>query len=107
MDLFNNYFLNVTTELGIINDFSYISESTHIIDPVNRAIAKYVNHPSIILIKEGIKIDQEFNFNLIEQRVTSIEIDKLVTLKTSPKGNIPIKIFKYYAPYYNGNHKYL
>ena len=59
--------------LFFVNDLSNLSESTYIIDPINRAIAKYKNHPSVILMKEGIKIDQQFDFNLIEGKLSGLK----------------------------------
>ena len=49
VDPFNKYFSNIVEGLGIYNDFSYLSETKHINDPIFAAICKYEKHPSIML----------------------------------------------------------
>ena len=63
--------------LGIYNDFSYLSETKHINDPIFAAICKYENHPSIMLLKENIKVVHVINFQCIDSEFISIEISKL------------------------------
>ena len=87
--------------LGIYNDFSYLSETKHINDPIFAAICKYENHPSIMLLKENIKVVQVFNFQCIDSEFISIEISKLNAAKSSPLNNISTKLFKEFAPIYN------
>ena len=49
-EIFNHYFANITESLGIFEDQSFLSETTGINDPVEKAIKKYKNHPSIKMI---------------------------------------------------------
>ena len=46
-EIFNHYFANITESLGISEDQSLPSQTTGINDPVEKAIKKYENHPSI------------------------------------------------------------
>ena len=101
VDSFNKYFSNIVEGLGIYNDFSYLSETKHINDTIFAAICKYENHPSIMLLKENIKVVHVFNFQCIDSEFISIEISKLNAAKSSPLNNIPTKLFKEFAPIYN------
>ena len=63
-DVFNNFFEHAVDNLGIqecqsdhnidINPFSD--------DPIDYAIAKYKNHPSIIMINENVSFESRFSF---------------------------------------------
>ena len=57
-EIFNHYFANITERLGISEDQSLLSQTTGINDPVEKAIMKYENHPSIKMIKECFGLSQ-------------------------------------------------
>ena len=57
-EIFNNFFANITESLGISEDQSLLSQTTGINDPVEKAIKKYENHPSIRKIKECCELNQ-------------------------------------------------
>ena len=48
-------------DLNITNDFAYLSNTDHINDPVLKAIHKYNQHPSMLLLQDMIKIENKFN----------------------------------------------
>ena len=102
VDSFNNYFSNITDELMITNNFSYLSDSSHINDPIFKAIHKYQNHPTILLLKNVIQNAEEFAFTTIDNKTISLEIMKLDASKASPYNNIPTKLFKQYSSHYAG-----
>ena len=84
-------------DLNITNDFAYLSNTDHINDPVLKAIHKYNWHPSILLLQDMIKIENEFT---IDTNSLILEINRLKSSKACPLSNIPIKMFKQFAfPY--------
>ena len=74
---------------------SYITdESNEIEDQIKKAIFKYKNHPSSILIKNKITVAELFVFT--ETSISDIEKESsnLNTKKTSTFQNIPPKVSK-------------
>ena len=102
VDSFNNYSFNITDELMITNNFSYLSHSSHRSDPILKAIHKYQNHPTILLLKNVIHNPKKFAFTTIDNKTISLEIMKLDAAKASPYNNIPTKLFKQYSSQYGG-----
>ena len=51
-EIFNDYFANITQDLEITDTGTYRLPSMGIEDPVDKAVEKYKNHPSIKKIKE-------------------------------------------------------
>ena len=84
VDSFNNYFSNITGELMITNNVSCLSDSSHRKDPIFKAIHKYQNHPTILLLKNVIQNAEEFAFTTIDNKTISLEIMKLDAAKASP-----------------------
>ena len=90
----NTSFKNTTKSLNIWQN-SYITyDSNEIEDQVKKAIFKYKNHPSIILIKNKITIPELFAFT--EDFVSDIEkeLSNLITKKASTFKNITPKVLK-------------
>ena len=90
----NSYFIDAVLNLEIEE---FISEedfehSENIDDNIDNIIKKYQSHPSILKIKENVKLETEFKFN----DTTSDDIyDKIRTLdpkKASMDNDIPTKI---------------
>ena len=95
-EIFNHYFANITESLGISEDQSLLSQTTGINDPVEKAIKKYENHPSIRKIKECCELNQ-FEFKPVTVNEIHLQIQKLNTNKSSPLNSIPAKILKHNA----------
>ena len=91
-EIFNHHFANITESLGISEDQSLLSQTTGINDPVEKAIKKYENHPSIKMIKERCELSQ-FEFKPVTVNEILLQIQKLNTNKSSPLNN-PAKILK-------------
>ena len=51
-NIFNNFFVNIVSNLGIKTQHEYLNTTDNSQDPIENAICKYENHPSIILIKK-------------------------------------------------------
>ena len=58
----NNFFQNATKTLNIIEN-SYLTNNTNeVLDPVDKAVFKYKNHPSILTIKNSLGVTIPFLF---------------------------------------------
>ena len=78
----NTFFKDTVSNLNI-NENPYIINqvSDDSLDPVEKCINKYKFHPSILLIKNRIKIQNLFSFHAIDRN------DMSELLKTDPKSN--------------------
>ena len=93
-DEISRFFKNATKNLGINENTYIVDNSNNITDPVNKAIDKFKNHPSILLIQSEVANDSTFSFNEaslsdIEKELRSLNPNKAYTFK-----NIPLKILK-------------
>ena len=61
----NTFFSNVVKELNIKIKKDLLCDVSNINDPVERAIQKCKNHPSIRMIKETFDNDKTFLFDLV------------------------------------------
>ena len=81
--------------LGITENPYIVDNSNDITDPVNKAIDKLKNHPSILLIQSKVANDSTFSFN----EASLSDIEKELRLLKSKKAytfikNIAPKILK-------------
>ena len=95
-DTFNYFLEHAVDNLGIQEyqsdhniDINSISD-----DPIDYAIAKYKNHPSIIMINENVSFESRFSFTTVNEDDIQREILNLNPQKTGTFGNIPTKILK-------------
>jgi len=63
-------------------------------DPIDIAISKYKNHPSIISINENVSFESRFNFTEVTEDDIQREILNLNSKKPGTFGNIPTKMLK-------------
>ena len=73
---------DITGSLGISEDQSLLSGTNGIKDPVEKAIKKYENHPSIRKIKECYELNQ-FEFKPVTVNEIHLQIQKLNPKKSS------------------------
>ena len=65
--IFNEFFVNIVPNLGINIDHSFSINTKNENDPIEKAIAKYKNHPSIISIRKFMEnSDSSFSFQRIK-----------------------------------------
>ena len=95
-DTFNNFFEHAVDNLGIQEyqsdhniDINSISD-----DPIDYAIAKYKNHPSIIMVNENVSFESRFSFTAVNEDDIQREILNLNPKKPGTFGNIPTKMLK-------------
>ena len=95
-DTFNDFF-----EHAVDNLETQEYQSEHNIDinslsddPIHYAIAKYKNHPSIIMINKNVSFESRFSFTTINEGNIQREILNLNSRKPGTFGNIPTKMSK-------------
>ena len=77
----NGFFINIAKELNIKAKEDLLCDVSNINDPVETAIQKYKNHPSIQIIKETVDSNKTFSFDLVSSGIIFKEIASLVTKK--------------------------
>ena len=90
-NIFGDYFKNAVKHLNIepyelfsFDDY-FLKEDLIDNDPINKAIRKYENHPSILKIKENYQSTRErFSFSSTVLEEVAIEIKALDTKKLAP-----------------------
>ena len=83
---FSNFFENAIHSLGIKTN-EYSNDNYGLKNPVEIAIKKYEQHPSVNLIKENITNNESFRFFLTEQEsvlkeIINLDNKKMELLKT-------------------------
>ena len=90
----NAIFSNIVKELNIKVKEDLLYDIPNINNPVERAIQKYKNHPSIQTIKETFDSNKTFSFELVSSDTIFKEIVSLDTKKPTHNTDVPIKIVK-------------
>ena len=91
---FNNFFENAVDDLEIKECESDLNLDIPSNDPIDSAIIKYQNHPSIIMINENVSFESRFKFKVVNENDVQWEILNLNSKKPGTFGNIPTKILK-------------
>ena len=107
--MFNTFFVNVVSNLGIVIKESLLVNSVETNDPIVNIIEQHKTHPSIRLIKEHTtQLDNRFSFEQITYEDIHKEKRKLDCMKASQDTDIPSNIFKenadIFANFLNFNH---
>ena len=90
----NNFFQNATKTLNIIENSYLTNKASEVLDPVDQAVFKYKNHPSILTIKNSLDATTPVLFNEDSSSDIEVELSNLSTKKSSTFKNIPAKILK-------------
>ena len=93
-EIFNDYFANITQDLEITDTGAHLSSTIGIEDPIDKAVEKYKNHPSIKKIKECFTCSESFHFRQVTVEEVYYQLGKLNPKKSSPVGSIPAKVMK-------------
>ena len=91
---FNDFFKSSVEALDINENRLLLTDVGNELSGVNEAIAKFENHPSIISIKENVKIDGLFSFSRVNNDDIKKEIKHLNDKKSGTFMNIPTKQLK-------------
>ena len=92
-NIFNEYFVNITTTLNVPKWTPELASPTNFFNPVRNAILKYKDHPSILKIKSKYSNGDVFSF----QDITIVTVEtyiKNLDSKKSTSGPIPAKLLK-------------
>ena len=90
----NNYFKSAVDSLDTIEHKDLITDSNHLIDPVEIAIKKFEKHPSVLDKNNNIKINSSFKFLEVTISGIELELKKLKSNKSSTYKNIQAKQIK-------------
>ena len=91
---FNDYFITTVSSLAITENKALLTDFSAISDPVERAVKKFENHPSILDIKKNVSISSSFAFSKVGAAEMLIEINALNDKKSGTFMNIPVKRLK-------------
>ena len=87
---FNTYFESVT---GSLNLFEWIGESVNSNDKIEQILFKFSKHPSILKIKQKVKINRKFSFQSVSEDTVKNVVKNLPSDKATA-GEIPVDILK-------------
>ena len=87
---FNTYFESVTDSLNV---FEWISESVNSNDKIEQILFKFSKHPSILKIKQKVKINSKFSFQSVSEDTVKNVVKNLPSVKATA-GEIPVDILK-------------
>ena len=87
----NNFFVEAVDYLEI-EPFAVVCENDIISENIPEIVKMYESHPSVLKIKENIKIQDKFKFRNITSNVIRNEIEKLNPKKSCICNDIPVKI---------------
>ena len=90
----NEFFVTVTDSLGIDENSDYENTTEGITDPVDKAVYKFSNHPSILKIKDHCQNVGSFHFQKVAPDAVDREVRDLNPKKATTHKNIPPKILK-------------
>ena len=91
---FNNLSENAVDDLETKQYESDLNLDIPSTNPIDSAIMKYQNHPSIIMISENVSFESRFKFKVVNENDIQYEILNLNSKKPGTFGNIPTKILK-------------
>ena len=90
----NDYFVSITDSLDLTENSEVIPSTEGVSDPIDRAIIKYSNHPSIRKIRSFAQNDNFFKFQKVSLEQMHTEIGRLDPKKATTFKNIPARVLK-------------
>ena len=93
-EILNNYFIEAVQNLGIkkiTNEDEEGSQPEDIDEVIEKILKKYQSHPSILKIKENVKVDNKFKFEDATEDEIYSKIKSLDPKKTCMENDIPAK----------------
>ena len=91
---FSTFFEDGVRSLSVKLDEYYLSGIENLGEPIEIAIRKFENHPSVQAIKQNSSVNQDYDFSNTEVRDIIKETTALNNKKKGTFGNIPTKLFK-------------
>ena len=93
-EIFNNFFIRTVDKLEIPENKVLLNKTENLSNPVEIALKKFENHPSILNIKENVSVETLFMFSEVSLSDIDFELRSLKTCKASTIFNIPPKHLK-------------
>ena len=75
-EIFNHFFTNAVENLNITGFVTDYSENPEL-DTISNIIERFKNHPSILKIKDNVKIETKFQFSSVKECTIKEKIDSL------------------------------
>ena len=91
---FSTFFEDALKSLNFKPNELYLSDTENLSDPVEIAIRKFENNPSVEAIKQNISVNQDFYFSNTEVKNILKETTALNNKKSGTFVNNPTKLFK-------------
>ena len=90
-DTFNHFFSNIVPNLHIKENEDILINSNTIENPINKATLKFSYHPSIMKIKDNVKVNSSeiFKFNIVSEDDIGNILLNLDTSKATSSNSIP------------------
>ena len=89
------HFQNAIAKLGITEYLDNFDANTATLgDPVDIALEKFKDHPSVKIVKENVSPESLFHFTKISVSEITKELSSLNSKKAGTFGNIPTKVLK-------------
>ena len=100
--IFNEFLVNIVPNLGINTNHSFLINTDNENDPIEKAIAKYKNHRSIISIKKFMEnSDSSFSFQHVPKDKITKTIEMLDPKKVVQSNDIPTKLIKSFSGFFS------
>ena len=99
-DVFNDFFINIVSNLKIETDHNCNLDFQRTGDPVLDAINKYKCHSSIAMIKSKTDKQLKFSFTPVQYEDILRKIKSLKVSKASQQSDIPTRILIYNSEYF-------
>ena len=93
-ETFNKFFKEAVESLDLAENNVLLNTAGCLTDPVEVVLKKFECHPSILGIKENVKIENKFSFSKVSMSDIEFEVRSLKTKKASTFMNIPAKQLK-------------
>ena len=92
-NIFNDFLVNIVSNLGINTKHDFFNTTNISLNPIENAVYKYENHPSVIATKNNMSgTNSSFSFQTITKENTAKHITNLDNKNAAQSMNIHIPI---------------
>ena len=89
------FFVNIVSNLGRNTEHKFFNTTNISYNPIENAVYKYENHPSVIAIKNHMKgTNSSFSFQTVTKENTAKLTTNIDNKKAAQSIDIPSKLFK-------------
>ena len=92
-EILNNYFMDAVENLEVNRYLPKIVMNDEGLDQIDKMVQKYQDHPSILKIKENVKVEKTFEFENVDDDQIFKKIISLDPGKACMKDDIPAKLY--------------